>query len=128
MSTELPQKRGEEEETKSSSPSEAEEEIYLFDLNFMPKNKMSKKCPSCLSLLGDGTRNKIIQCLKKKPTTVSNIAANFSLKQPTISHHLKILKELGMVKSKKTGREVCYCLNNKYPCKKCNIFKMPFKV
>ncbi len=107
--TELPQKRGGKEDLSSLTM------------------KKRKKCPSCLSLLGDNTRNKIIQCLKKKPTTVSKIAANFSLKQPTISHHLKILKELGMVKSQKTGREVCYCLNNKYPCKKCNIFKMPFK-
>lgn len=85
-----------------------------------------KKCPGCLSLLGDSTRNKIIGQLKKGPATVSQIAASFSLTQPTISHHLKILKSMGVVQDQKSGRQVCYCLNKKYPCKKCNIFKLPF--
>ena len=89
--------------------------------------KKIKKCPSCLGLLGDNTRTKIIQQLKKKPATVSEIAASFSLTQPTISHHLKVLKTLGMVQCRKKGRQVCYCLNKKYPCKKCNIFKLPLK-
>jgi len=88
---------------------------------------MRKKCTSCLNLLGDTTRNKIIQQLKRKPATGWQIAASFSLTQPTISYHLKTLKKLGAVLSKKRGREVCYCLNKKYPCKKCNIFKLPFR-
>lgn len=87
-----------------------------------------KKCPNCLNLLGDGTRTRIIQQLKKEPNKVSEIEANFSLTQPTISYHLKVLKELGMVQSKKKGREIYYYLNKKYPCKKCFIFKIPFKL
>ena len=89
--------------------------------------KNTKKCPNCLTLLGDSTRTKIIQQLRKKPSRVSDVEANFSLSQPTISYHLNILKKLGMVQNKKLGREVYYSLNKKYPCKKCNIFKLPFK-
>lgn len=90
----------------------------------MPKRK---KCPNCLSLLGDNTRAKIIHQLRKNPSTVSKIEANFSLTQPTISYHLKILKKLGMILNKKKGRKIYYFLNRKYPCKKCFLFRLPFK-
>ena len=87
-----------------------------------------KICPDCLRLVGDGTRVKIIQQLRKKPHNVSKIEANFSLTQPTISYHLRVLEKIGMVFSKKKGREIYYFLNKKYPCKNCLLFKIPFKV
>lgn len=86
-----------------------------------------KKCPSCLGIVGDNTRAKIVCQLKKKPSTVSDIEANFSLTQPTISYHLGILKKIGFVTSEKKGRKVYYSLNKKYPCKKCSILELPFK-
>ena len=86
-----------------------------------------KKCPDCLGLLGDNTRTKIIQRLRNRPSTVSEIEANFSFTQPTISYHLKVLKKLGMVLNKKKGRQIYYFLNKKYPCKRCFLFKLPFK-
>jgi len=87
-----------------------------------------KKCPSCFGVLGENARAKIVHRLKKGEATVSEIASDFSLTQPTISHHLKALRELNMVKSRKTGREVRYSLNKKCLCKKCNLFNLPFKV
>jgi len=90
----------------------------------MPKKKI---CPRCLQLIGEGTRAKIIRYLKKKPNKVGKIGANFSLTQPTISHHLRILEEAGMLRSKQKGREIYYFLNKKYPCKNCLLFKIPFK-
>ena len=91
----------------------------------MPK---TKKCPACLTLIGDNTRTKIIKQLRKKPSRVSEIGANFFLTQPTISYHLKALKRIGMILNKKRGREIYYFLNRNYPCKKCLLFKLPLKV
>ncbi|MFH1462491.1 MAG: metalloregulator ArsR/SmtB family transcription factor [bacterium] len=90
---------------------------------------MAKKkiCPLCFRLIGEGTRNKIIQQLRKKPNKAGKIEECFSLTQPTISHHLKVLEKAGMVFAKKKGREVYYFINKKYPCKKCSIFKIPLK-
>jgi len=88
---------------------------------------MRKKCPQCLCLIGEKTRTKIIQKLKKTPQKVSDIEANFALTQPTISYHLKILEREGILISKRKGREIYYCFNRKYPCKKCSLFKMPLK-
>ena len=90
--------------------------------------KKRKSCPKCLGLISEETRAKIIQQLRKKPKNVSKILAGFSLTQPTISHHLKLLKKMRIVSSKKSGREIYYFLNKEYPCKKCFLFKLPFKI
>jgi ArsR family transcriptional regulator len=91
--------------------------------------KRKKICPQCLRLIGEGTRLKIIQQLRKKPNNASEITRRFpSLTQPTVSHHLKVLKKIGLISSRKKGREVYYFLNKKYPCKNCSLFKISFKV
>lgn len=91
------------------------------------KNK--KICPQCLRLISQSSRLKIIQQLRKKFNNVSVIVkGSLPLTQPTISHHLKVLQKMGMVLSKKRGRQIFYFLNKKYPCKKCLLFKIPFKV
>lgn len=87
-----------------------------------------KTCPHCLRVVSEGTRSKIIRQLKKKSDRAGKIEDCFSLTQPTISYHLKTLEKLGVILSKKKGREIHYYLNKKYPCKKCLIFKMPFKI
>lgn len=89
---------------------------------------MKKICTKCFDLIGENTRMRIIHYLRKNRHNVKDICQHFSLTQPTISHHLKVLKKIGMVFSKKRGREIYYFLNQKYPCKKCSLFKIPFKV
>lgn len=81
-----------------------------------------------MGLIGENTRVEIIRQLKEKSRNVSAIADSFALTQPTISHHLRVLEKIGMIFSKKTGREIYYSLNKKYPCKNCLIFKLPFRV
>lgn len=88
---------------------------------------MKKVCPKCFNLIGENTRMRIIRYLRKKPNNVRQIGQHFSLTQPTISHHLKVLKKIGMVFSKKSGREIYYFLNIKYPCRDCSLFKIPFR-
>lgn len=78
-------------------------------------------------MISDNTRSKIIQKLKKSPQKAGKIDDCFSQTQPTISYHLKALEKLGIVFAQKKGREVFYYLNKKYPCKKCLIFKLPFR-
>jgi ArsR family transcriptional regulator len=90
-------------------------------------SKEKKICKSCLGLIGDGTRVKIISRLKKEPQNVKKIAECFDLTQPTITYHLRVLEKAGMISGKKQGREIYYSLNKKYPCKDCGIFDLPFK-
>ena len=58
--------------------------------------------------LSDKTRRKIISLLKIKDLSAGEISDNFSLSKPTISHHLAILKESGIVDSKKEKNNIIY--------------------
>jgi len=61
--------------------------------------------------MGDANRLKILQLLKNEELCVSDICSRFSITQPSVSHHLDILKRAGLVTSDKRGREVFYRFN-----------------
>jgi ArsR family transcriptional regulator len=72
-----------------------------------------KDCVAFCRALGDATRQEILQLLQKKgEQRVSDIVAAFERSsQPTISHHLKILKHEGLVVSRREGKEILYAIN-----------------
>lgn len=61
--------------------------------------------------LGDETRREILRRLARGDMTAGEIAAAFDLTWPTISHHLGVLKEAGLVQDEKRGQHVIYSLN-----------------
>ncbi len=61
--------------------------------------------------LNDPTRRKILEILKKKDLTAGEIADQFNISKPSISHHLDLLKQAGLVVSVKEGQFVYYSLN-----------------
>lgn len=59
--------------------------------------------------LGDPTRERIMRLLRKHhELNVGTLTEKLHLAQPTVSQHLKILHEAGVVKTRKEGREVYY--------------------
>jgi DNA-binding transcriptional ArsR family regulator len=59
--------------------------------------------------LADPTRLKILELLRGgEELCVSNIAEHFKMTQPSISHHLSVLRRAGLVMREKRGREVYY--------------------
>ncbi len=70
-------------------------------------------CVAFCRAMADDTRQEILQLLQKKgEMRVSDIVAVFGRSsQPTISHHLKILKHEGLVESRRAGKEIIYALN-----------------
>lgn len=61
--------------------------------------------------LGDPTRRKIIELLRKRDMNAGEIADYFSISKPSISHHLDLLKQAGIVLSIKEGQFITYSLN-----------------
>src|SRR5437762_1636440 len=61
--------------------------------------------------LSDPTRRKILDMLKKKDLTAGEIADEFSMTKPSISHHLDILKRANLVVSEKEGQFITYSIN-----------------
>ena len=55
--------------------------------------------------LADATRVEILRLLaaQRGPTCVCDVVAHFGLSQPTISHHLRVLREAGLVRASKIG-------------------------
>ena len=62
--------------------------------------------------MSDKTRREILNILKKNgDMTAGDIASNFSMTQATVSHHLAILKEAGLVTDRREGKYIVYELN-----------------
>jgi len=55
--------------------------------------------------LADPTRLEILRLLaaQRGPTCVCDVVAHFGLSQPTISHHLRVLREAGLLRTSKQG-------------------------
>jgi len=54
----------------------------------------------------------ILRMLAGEKTYVcGNIAKNIPLAQSTISQHLKVLKDAGLIRGTVEGPRICYCLN-----------------
>lgn len=60
--------------------------------------------------LADPTRQKILKLLISQKSTVTALCAHFSITQPSVSHHLTILKKSGLVKTEKQGRISYYSI------------------
>ena len=61
--------------------------------------------------LGDETRLAIVQMLLGKELCVCDVLDAFDMSQPTISHHLKILRQAGVVQDERQGKWIYYSLN-----------------
>jgi len=61
--------------------------------------------------LGNENRFTILQVLMKKPSTVGEIAKKVRLPQPSVSQHLKVLKEARLVGNTRRGQEILYTVN-----------------
>ena len=61
--------------------------------------------------LNDPTRREILELLKTKDMTAGEIADQFNISKPSISHHLDLLKQAGLVVSVKEGQFIIYSIN-----------------
>ena len=61
--------------------------------------------------LNDQTRRDILELLKDKDMTAGDIADQFDISKPSISHHLDLLRQAGLVSSLKEGQFIYYSLN-----------------
>ncbi|UHA74759.1 autorepressor SdpR family transcription factor [Paenibacillus sp. 481] len=61
--------------------------------------------------LADPTRRQIISLLKEKDLTAGEIADNFNMTKPSISHHLNALKQAKLIIDERRGQHIWYSLN-----------------
>ena len=63
--------------------------------------------------LADKTRQDIIELLSEKELNVTDICSEFNISQPTVSHHLQILRNCDLVISRKEGKRAFYSVRKK---------------
>jgi len=61
--------------------------------------------------LNDPTRRQILEMLKDKDLTAGEIAGQFEMSWPSVSHHLEILRKAGLVVAVKEGQYLYYSIN-----------------
>jgi len=62
--------------------------------------------------LSDRNRRRILALLDDKERTVGDLVQGLRMRQPLVSHHLKILRGLGIVEARKEGRHRIYRIAN----------------
>jgi len=67
-------------------------------------------CASILKVLADDTRLDVVRQLMESPRHVGELNATLPIDQSLLSHHLKILRDAGIVVAQRDGKSVLYRL------------------
>jgi ArsR family transcriptional regulator len=73
-----------------------------------------QKMAELFKICGDPSRLKIMNALMLHEMCVCDIAALMDMTQPSVSHHLKALRQTELVKYRRDGKIVYYSLNDEH--------------
>ena len=76
------------------------------------KSKFILMLSDLFKLLGDNTRISILTILDQNEVCVCDIASILNMTKSAVSHQLKVLKDAGLLSSRKQGKEVFYSFAN----------------
>ncbi len=88
---------------------------------------MSKTTPvDFAKAIADETRQKIMRLCCCEWISVNDIVAQLDVSQPTVSHHLAILRDAGLVSVREEGRQTFYTLNQEKVVDCCGVLMSAF--
>ncbi|MBU1699305.1 MAG: metalloregulator ArsR/SmtB family transcription factor [Candidatus Eisenbacteria bacterium] len=79
--------------------------------NQMADNLLKSETETILQILramGDPIRLRILHAVFERPRPVGELVELFEVSQPDVSHHLKRLRDAGLVQGKRKGRQILY--------------------
>jgi len=74
------------------------------------QNRHAEALARMFRVLGDPTRLRILVLLGKGELNVTGLCDNLRMCQPTVSHHLSVLRMSGLVDTRRNGKEIFYSL------------------
>ena len=83
-------------------------------LKDMPSDEMIKELSDFYKIMGDSTRCRIICALHGGEMCVCDLCNVLSMSKSSISHQLSKMRESGLVKSRREGKEVYYSLDDSH--------------
>ena len=81
--------------------------------DLMASKSTIEQVAELFKLCGDGTRAAILCALCHHELCVSDLAAVIGMTSSAVSHQLRLLKQNGIVSSRRDGKEVIYFIENK---------------
>jgi DNA-binding transcriptional ArsR family regulator len=78
--------------------------------------------------MADETRQRILTLLQAGEMSESDIVSRLNLKQPTISHHLSLLRRANLVSARREGKYVYYRANPACVTECCGKILKRFKI
>lgn len=76
----------------------------------MPDDEYMKELAEFYKVFGDATRVKILYALLESEMCVCDLAALLKMTQSAISHQLRVLKQMKLVKNRRDGKTIYYSL------------------
>ncbi|HEY8448464.1 MAG TPA: metalloregulator ArsR/SmtB family transcription factor [Thermomicrobiales bacterium] len=80
----------------------------------LPTGQMLARLAALFAALGDPTRLRIVAALADRELCVCDLAAAVGQTESAVSHHLRTLRELGLVRPRREGRLVYYALDDEH--------------
>lgn len=77
------------------------------------KEEITRLHAQICKALADPSRILLLYSLAENPHMVMDLVERLELPQPTVSRHLKVLKERGLVNSQRSGQSVQYFLSDR---------------
>lgn len=88
------------------------EALVARTLEKMPKEAVFERLADFYKILGDPTRCKLIFALQQEEMCVCDLANVLSMTKSSVSHQLSRMRERGVVKRRREGKEVYYSLDD----------------
>jgi DNA-binding transcriptional ArsR family regulator len=96
-----------EQENEASCPPASEQE----DLRPVEGAAADEELAALAKAIGHPARVQILRILARRSTCVcGDLVAELPLAQSTVSQHLKVLKDAGLIRGDISGARVCYCV------------------
>lgn len=80
----------------------------------MPPEGLVERMAETFRVLSDPTRVRILYLLSRAELCVHDLAQLLGISQPAASHHLRILRMQGLVRTRREGKSIYYTLDDKH--------------
>ncbi len=67
--------------------------------------------PKAFRAIADPTRRQILALLRNGEQTAGELAEHFDMTKPSMSHHFAVLRDAGLIFSRREGQQIWYSLN-----------------
>lgn len=80
----------------------------------LPATPLLGGMASLFAALSDPTRLRIVAAIRARELCVCDVAAALGLSESAVSHQLRLLREIGLVRPRRAGRLVYYALDDEH--------------